>query len=292
MPTASLGIRPAVCFSIRVRPRVAGCALATLLFVVAGSVQAAPRVVGGIDIRAAIAPWSANVRQTQPAKFTAECGGAIVDALHVLTAAHCVYGLDGKPAPPQTFSIRAGISNTYGPLSTDAEQDRSVVRVDVHPDYVWTSRSIAADDVAMLTLNKPLDLSGPDARAVALARSGAPLPVGAHVWLAGFGLHEIDIPSDGTLELINQTVISRAACQSAAARFTLEGDDAALCARAPHTATCRGDSGSGLVAVSRPRVLVGIVSAGSDKCVPGSVGLFTYVGTPVIHRFIASVLRH
>jgi secreted trypsin-like serine protease len=203
-----------------------------------------------------------------------------------------VYAESGNPASPHAFSIRTGISNTYGPLSTDAEQDRSVVAVNVHPGYVWTSQSVTADDVALLTLNKPLDLTGADVRAVALPRSGAPLPIGAHVWLAGFGQQEVDIPEDGTLELINQTVTGRSTCLAAAARFTLEHDVAAICARAPNTAVCHGDSGSGLVEATRPHVLVGILSSGSEICNPGTIGLFSYVGSPVIRRFLKAQLKH
>jgi hypothetical protein len=59
-----------------------------------------------------------------------------------------------------------------------------------------------------------------------------------------------------------------------------------LCASAPSSAVCNGDSGGGLVTTTGAPVLVGVVSAGETACNTGSHGLFTYTGAPEILQFI------
>jgi trypsin len=264
--------------------------LASVLFLTGGgAASSSVGVAGGVDIPVQIAPWSVYVKLVYSDALGA-CDGAIVDARHVLTAAHCVYDTNGAVVSPRAVSIRAGISATYGSFSS--EQDRSVVAVSVDPDYVSANASVAADDVALLTLDKPLDLTGPDVRAVALPRRGATPPVGAHVWLAGFGKQALDIPPDGALELINMHVTNKATCASFAASFVITDDTAALCASSPTTSVCRGDSGSGLVTVTRPRRLIGILSAGGSTCAFGSAGLYTFVGASEVRAFISGVLEH
>nr|KAG5713100.1 hypothetical protein BaRGS_021894 [Batillaria attramentaria] len=75
-------------------------------------------------IRANVLVWAAVQRSD-----SAFCGGVIIDALHVLTAAHCIAG------------------------------------VTVHPNYVSSS---LVNDIAILTLSQPLDLSNPAIGAVCL----------------------------------------------------------------------------------------------------------------------------
>ena len=60
------------------------------------------------------------------------CSGVIIDALHVLTAAHCLYGDSNSPAPASQFTIEAGVSNFKDPSQNGTEQVRRVARRDDH----------------------------------------------------------------------------------------------------------------------------------------------------------------
>ncbi len=134
-----------------------------MLVAATGAIAVAPasgasRVVGGTAIEVQQAPWTVFV-QYQVGNIRYLCTGSIVDASHILTAAHCVFDDSGQFATPSQVTVRAGVSNFSSPLSTDLEQDRPVSLIRVHPGYVCSGNP-APDDVAVLALASPLDLSG------------------------------------------------------------------------------------------------------------------------------------
>src|SRR5262249_14726015 len=143
------------------------------------------------------APWAVYVKLTN-GSMASFCSGTVVDAGHVLTAGHCVFAPDGNPAPASALTVRAGISNYTAPLGGDLEQDRTVDSVRVHPGY-GGPRSGSADDVALLTLASPLDLSGAAVQAVELPAAGTGFPSGVEVGFAGFGRENAGRPANGSL---------------------------------------------------------------------------------------------
>jgi hypothetical protein len=255
-------------------------AVAALL---AAPASAATTVVGGTPIRVQAAPWSVFVEvNVGPARDI--CTGSVVDASHVLTAAHCLFGSGGARVPAAAVSIRAGVSNFSAPLASDREQDRAVSSVRVHPGYAWTGRP-APDDVAVLVLSSPLRLGGPAVQAVALPTSGSRFPAGATVGLAGFGRQHPTSASSGPLDWMTATVDTQGDCGAAGAGL-IENNGILLCASSRAGAVCSGDSGSGLVTTGGTPTLVGVASAASTACEPGSQSLFTYTGAAEILRFI------
>ena len=72
-------------------------------------VGGSPRVVGGSPATSTDAPWQALVL---PDGYL--CGGAILDATHVVTAAHCVYDDEEQEIlAPSAITVRAGITNRF-----------------------------------------------------------------------------------------------------------------------------------------------------------------------------------
>src|SRR5215471_2018223 len=133
--------------------------------------EPASGVVGGQTIQVQSAPWTVFVQQSSgSSRFL--CTGAIVDASHVLTAAHCMFNGSCAPAAPAAFQVRAGVSNYSAPLATDLEQDRGVSSVRIHPGYVCTGHP-GPDDVAVLALVSPLDVTSAAVAAVALPSANA-----------------------------------------------------------------------------------------------------------------------
>ena len=254
----------------------------------AAAVLAAPAmsVSGGTVIQVQAAPWTVFVQQVAgSARFL--CTGSVVDPSHILTAAHCLYDEAGTQAQPPQLSIRAGVSNFTTPLPTDLEQDRPVNSFRVHPGYVWSSRP-TPDDVAVLALASPLDVSGAAVQTIALPSAGMAYPSGAAVGLAGFGRQNPTISSSGPLDWMTATIESQGVCSTSGGGF-IDNNGILVCATSPSSAVCSGDSGSGLVTTTGTPVLIGVVSAGAATCGPNTHGLFTYTGAPEILQFIQGV---
>jgi len=193
-----------------VKPRAVRTALVALL--AGASLLAAPgpgypagTVVGGTPIVVQSAPWAVYLRVSMGATGSF-CSGSIIDAQHVVTAAHCVYGPDGTPVPATALRIRAGISSSSRTIRSDAEQDRDVVSVRVHPGYGGPAAG-SADDVPVLTLDQPLDFGGTAVQPVALPGPGTGFPAAnADVGFAGFGRENPAVPATGSLNWLTARV--------------------------------------------------------------------------------------
>src|SRR5436305_11798051 len=93
-------------------PRMLGRPLRMLAAAaLSGAVLAATAsaVVGGTAIAVQSAPWAVFVKHTSTSEF--RCSGSVVDASHVLTAAHCLFDDACNAAAPASFQVRAGASN-------------------------------------------------------------------------------------------------------------------------------------------------------------------------------------
>jgi hypothetical protein len=240
----------------------------------AAGATAATRVVGGsvIDIQAA--PWQVLLVQERGTRTITLCGGSIIDATRVVTAAHCVFGAGDNLAPVSTLVVRAGISNFVAPNPTDNQQERRVTNVRVHPGYS-PSQVGSSDDVAVVYLDAALDLSGPWAKPIALPAPDRLIVSGQAVSLAGFGRQNGGGDADGTLRRMDSALGEPASCGANNAII--------LCASAPGTAVCSGDSGSALVLDG---TMIGITSTGAEQCPAGGPATYTNVAAPEILRFI------
>jgi secreted trypsin-like serine protease len=267
---------------------IRGLALAALAVAVsAGAASPAVRVVGGTAIQIQSAPWTVFVAYYPGGDTQYQCTGSVLDASTILTAAHCLYGPTGTLAQPAQVSVEAGVSNYAAPASTDAEQDRAVSSFRIHPGYVFQEGGLP-DDLAVLTLSTPLDLSGPAVQAVALPAANAPYPVGAAVSLAGFGLmNGADPTSTAPLESMTGTVEPQGQCGEYTQSSLLEMNNAVvMCVSSPTSAVCNGDSGSGIVATGGTPTLIGISDAGQPGCPAASPDIAAYAGAPEILQFI------
>jgi hypothetical protein len=215
-----------------------------------------------------------------------DCTGSVIDASHVLTAAHCLYNDSGALAQPSAISVEAGVSNVASPTTTDVEQDRFVTSFRVHPGFNYSNPGLG-DDVAVLTLATPLDLSGSAVKAVALLPSTAPFPAGAKIVVAGFGTQTPNTPPSGQLESENATVEPQGVCGQQKGAALDEDNAVFICTLSPTSSTCQGDSGSGIIRTTGGTpTLIGVVSYGYAGCPVGKVNIFGYVGASEILQFI------
>ena len=95
-------------------------------------------------------PWQVHLRQGSPTgSFTYFCGGTIIDAKTILTAAHCYANKDLNSA---NFFVTAGIVDRIN----DAGQSVFVEKIILHESYLEKNPISPSNDIAILKLKTPL----------------------------------------------------------------------------------------------------------------------------------------
>jgi secreted trypsin-like serine protease len=251
----------------------------------AGATTLQSRVVGGIDATATDAPWQALVL---PAGYL--CGGSVLDALHVATAAHCVYDQTNDTVfDPAGVDVYAGVTDL---AALSEGQHPAVAHVDVDPAYDPTTYQ---SDIAILTLAAPgLDLSGSSPKAIALPDAGySPAPT-TDLMVSGWGTTLPRSPYDSTnSDPISYQLQKATLRTSTGCTVYGSGYDPAVqvCAGQTGTDACQGDSGGPLATqVGGAWTLVGVVSAGAGCAWSGFPGLYTRMSATAIHGFVAATL--
>ncbi|MGW7050825.1 trypsin-like serine protease [Streptomyces sp. NPDC054887] len=213
-----------------------------------------PMVIGGTDTSIASAPWMAQLFYNDgPDSFF--CGGAVVAPTKILTAAHCVKGVDWKGK---------------GVVVTGSEKLGSGARSAVwrqwsHPKY---SDRTLDNDIAVLTLASPVK-----ARPIATAKSDDTSSYRAGTKATVYGWGRTTSTSNAVSQTLRKAELplnSNATCadwqlghQFVKGHMVCAGKPAG--GRDSNTKTaCNGDSGGPLVVGGR---VVGVVSWGVKDCV-------------------------
>lgn len=220
----------------------------------ATTATAQPKITNGRDAPPGEYPYMASL---QAPGFGHFCGGSVVDAEWVLTAAHCADG--------------SRIEVVVGTADLASGGDRiEVDRQIVHPEY--DDRTSHAHDIALLHLATPTTVEPLD-----LAETAAFEAAGTAVTVTGWGSTSPDDPDDpGDDQGEQPTVLQEATFPildepTCHAELDVYGYDEGLmlCAGAPDPEgtdgvdACWGDSGGPLVTETGDRRLqVGIVSFG------------------------------
>jgi trypsin len=239
-------------------------------------VGGSPRVVGGSPATSTDAPWQALVL---PNGYL--CGGAILDATHVVTAAHCVYDDENQEIiAPSTVTVHAGITSRF-----TAGQHPTVTAVSVDPDY---DPDMQTSDVAILTLATPLSFNA-NVQAIALTDVGYRPATSDGLRLSGWGSDVARAPDDATTEphavdnLNVATLHTSSGCATVYAPFD---DNLLLCAGQAGIDACQGDSGGPLaVQVGGVWKLAGIVTGGAGCAWTGYPGTTPASPTPASTPF-------
>ena len=277
----------------RLLPALVACVVTSLGVTSAQAASLTPRIVGGSATSIQSAPWQVGVFETAPGASAGTrsfaCGGVILDATHVMTAAHCIHvttddfqsALDGQvfELGRWKYDVQAGTSFRSG---GDAEYRDVNVVSDVARDPMFDGANY---DVAVLTLSSALDLDGINRAAIALAPS---IPAtGTALSVSGWGASGDGTGLSDPLEKATVHVTDFSQCQQAyGAQQAALTTGAVLCAADAGRDSCQGDSGGPLVDTSTPSQLVGLVSTGIGCASIQYPGVYTSVSNPLVRAFI------
>ncbi len=225
------------------------------------------RIVGGIPAAKGQFPFMAGIRR-RPGK-TPTCGGSIINAKFVLTAAHCVYRANNKK-----LEVVLGDHDVLKPKE-EGEMVKRICRVHVHPYYGGASP--VNHDVALLELCRPIKKFTAFVQPIALWDTFKEVKRGQSATVAGWGLtREGASHTSQILRYVNVHVVSIQECKESYS-WVGKGQLCAGEARGGKDA-CQGDSGGPLWIQRREvKYLVGVVSSGRGCARPRTPGIYTSI---------------
>jgi len=223
-----------------------------------------PEIVGGTDAQPGDNPFQVGLLdKAQPDNAKAQfCGGSLIAANVVVTAAHC------------SDFVQAGqVQVLTGARSLDGTGvRRNVTKITIHPKWNGSTYDY---DVAVWRLATPA--SAPFATLAAADGT-------ANVLATGWGALTEGGPAPIKLQRVDLPLANRVDCNDANS-YNGEITDRMLCAGKPGGGqdTCQGDSGGPL---TRNGELVGITSWGSGCARPNFYGIYARVSNPEVNAFI------
>ncbi|XP_053955499.1 uncharacterized protein LOC128861402 isoform X2 [Anastrepha ludens] len=207
-------------------------------------------------------PWHVAILKKDPKESVYACGATLIDAQHVITAAHCIKSQNG-------FDLRARLGEWD--VNHDVEFfpyiERDVVSVHIHPEYYAGTLD---NDLAVLKLDHPVDFTkNPHISPACLPDKFSDF-TGSRCWTTGWGkdafgehgkyqniLKEVDVP-----------ILSHHQCESQLRQtrlgYSYKLNPGFVCAGGEEGKdACKGDGGGPLVC-ERNGIwnVVGVVSWG------------------------------
>lgn len=200
-----------------------------------------PYIVGGHDATEEYS-WMTALLDESGKQF---CGGSLISADYVLTAAHCVEGSD-----PAQVKLRIGSADR-----TQGGEEAQAGEITIHPEYNGTH------DIALIKLEAPAQ-SAP-------IKLGTAAEVGTESRILGWGQTTPQPGGDGgsdQLQELDTTIVDPAECQGGQIDAETE-----LCTKGKEegSGACYGDSGGPEIAKEGEEwVLIGDTSrsGGSQDC--------------------------
>jgi len=228
------------------------------------------RVVGGDPTGLTEWPWQASlVDVSQSVTGSQYCGGTLISASWVVTAAHCTYQREAGD-----IAIVVGRHSLDKVSSTS--QARRVSRIIQHPAF---NRRTVDNDISLLQLELPVTFSAA-IRPVCLPTRFVNYDFNSQIGVVtGWGTTSFGGESSNTLLEVSLPILSTTNCKmntKVGSKIT----DNMFCTYAPNKDACQGDSGGPLNWVSKGTgraYLVGITSWGVGCASENTPGVYTKV---------------
>jgi secreted trypsin-like serine protease len=233
------------------------------------------RIVGGETAQKGSYPWVASLRFKYAWQTSSRhiCGSSIIDDYWILTAAHCLM----SSTKPESYIIRVGTHNQTAGTAEPEATEHKVAKLFPHPEVELSSK--IANDIALIKLEKPINFNTNYVNRICLPPSSVYPTDGKVLELCGWG-DEKDAQGSKIPQLLKRTELTAhtdATCKSKWGGY-LWIDGQMVCAEAPATSPCVGDSGGPLMArddATGQLVQVGVVSFGERSCAGPRPGVFT-----------------
>ncbi|MBV9065833.1 MAG: trypsin-like serine protease [Methylobacteriaceae bacterium] len=108
-----------------------------------------PHIIGGTDARIEDYPYQVQLAYiSSDHRQASTCGGSVISASWILTAAHCIR-MSGSSPDPNEFTVFTGAS-----IMPDNGTPNSVAKVVIHPKY--SGSATLHNDIALVKLAEPL----------------------------------------------------------------------------------------------------------------------------------------
>lgn len=153
------------------------------------------RIFGGTAIDINQAPWQVSLEYNN-SSHEHFCGGSIIDEQWILTASHCVEGLN-----PNEIIVHAGSTDQ---TNNNIGQRVTVDQIIMHPSYISPT---SGNDVALLHLSDPLCFNA-NVNRIRLNTNPNNIGVGTQVNITGWGYHDNTNSVSSNLLSANSEIIS------------------------------------------------------------------------------------
>ncbi|MBP2321512.1 secreted trypsin-like serine protease [Kibdelosporangium banguiense] len=232
--------------------------LAALSTVSVASADVSPMIVGGTRANINDYKYTVYLASTSGSQF---CGGTLVKANKVVTAAHCTVGRTA--ASTRVVWGREDKQSSAGTVA-------SVSSIWIHPSYTTATRGF---DVSVLTLST--NLPAPYLP-LATTADTALYAAGTQATILGWGTTSSGGSASRYLLKATVPVTSDATCSTAYGTSFVAS--AMVCAGYPNggTDTCQGDSGGPMIAGGK---LIGDTSWGRGCALAGYPGVYGRIAT-------------
>jgi secreted trypsin-like serine protease len=253
------------------------------------------RIIGGADAQPGQLPWQVSINiHTKSATYL--CGGSVIAAGWVLTAAHCVEDPTDSGVRPAVIDA-ANLDVRSGSIYVG----RGGLEVQSTGVWVMPQRNAATSDfdVALLRVE-----TSPSASPIALDPGVANVAdeshlVGSSLRVSGYGVTSAGGTTSPILKYTDVSYVRREACNTAQSYdgAVLESMICAGRKRGGHD-SCQGDSGGPLVSLANDNaqgvnLLIGVVSWGRGCAQARFPGIYANVSHPEISGWIrATIASH
>ena len=195
------------------------------------------------------------------------CGGALIGANYVLTAAHCFYDNNGNLDSASNWVVVAGSSNNNvcansGWVKSSSCNYAQVKTINVHPSY--NSRTVK-NDIAILELSTSITIDGTNTKIAYIESGSVPVNSNFNVLVAGWGYYSTSEVVSTALRKVVIPVVQPSVCNALSLAMS---SPMQVCAGYDSHDACSGDSGGPLFRSlnnsTSDWALIGIVSYGPD----------------------------
>jgi len=227
------------------------------------TVNSGTKIVGGVVATAHEFPWQVSLMYNGQHM----CGGTLIDKQWVVSAAHCF-----ENTHRELWHVALGLHDAHHIARSNYLK---VNHIYVHGSF--NSHNNNGNDIALMQLEKPVDISGADVRTACLPQAHESFD-GDVCTVTGWGSQYEDGPVQQFLHKVNVPIITNSQCSYYVGSGLISSTNICAGVQQGGKDACQGDSGGPLVCkVGGHWKLAGVVSWGFGCGQRNAPGIYTRV---------------